>query len=67
MEVSVLYNVQCICIYLQVVEEERIYACIRESRALLLDIDVIRCRCGKSFESKDKIQDHIISVHYKAR
>jgi len=50
----------------QVVEVE-IYECIKESRALLLDIDVIRCRCERHFRSSTDLRYHIVSVHYKGK
>ena len=64
---SILYFISLDAILFQVVEEERIYECITETRALLLDIDVIRCHCDQSFEDRNKLEDHIISAHFKAR
>ena len=48
-------------------QEDKIYECITANSTLLLDIDVIRCRCEKSFDDQNKLQDHIISAHFKSR
>jgi len=49
----------------QVIREETLGRYIEHSRSLLLDIDVIKCRCGKQFDKHRQLKDHIVSNHYK--
>eukprot|EP00090_Calanus_glacialis_P011405 TRINITY_DN19813_c0_g1_i1.p1 TRINITY_DN19813_c0_g1~~TRINITY_DN19813_c0_g1_i1.p1 ORF type:complete len:1174 (-),score=207.75 TRINITY_DN19813_c0_g1_i1:88-3183(-) len=49
----------------QVVHEETVGQYVEQSKSLLLDIDVIKCRCDKQFDKQRQLKDHIIFSHYK--
>ena len=49
----------------QVVSEETFAEYIEQSRTLLLDIDVIKCRCDKKFDKQRQLREHIIFSHCK--
>ena len=38
---------------------------IEQCKTLLLDIDVIKCSCGKKFDKQKQLRDHIIFTHCK--
>ena len=40
---------------------------IEQCRTLLLDIDVIKCKCKKQFDKQRQLKDHIIFTHFKSR
>ena len=49
----------------QVVREEMVGQYVEQSQSLLLNIDVITCRCDKQFERQRHLREHIIFNHYK--
>ena len=49
----------------QVVREEMVGQYVEQSESLLLNIDVITCRCDKQFERQRHLREHIIFNHYK--
>ena len=51
----------------QVVREEMVGQFVEQSESLLLNIDVITCRCDKQFERQRHLREHIIFNHYKQK
>ena len=51
----------------QVVREEMVGQYVEQSQSLLLNIDVITCRCDKQFDRQRQLRDHIIFTHYKSK
>ena len=49
----------------QVVHEETVGQYVEQTKSLLLDIDVIKCRCDKQFDKQRQLKDHIVFSHYK--
>ena len=47
------------------VSEEVFNEHIEQCKTLLLDIDVIKCSCGKKFDKQKQLRDHIIFTHCK--
>ena len=47
------------------VSEETFAEYIEQTRSLLLDIDVIKCRCDKKFDKQRQLREHIIFSHCK--
>ena len=51
----------------QVVPDDQILQHIEHNKTLLLDIDVIKCKCGKKFDKEEHLRDHIIFTHLKQK
>ena len=51
----------------QVISEEELSQHIEENKTLLLELDVIKCKCGKKFDKELHLRDHILFNHFKQK
>ena len=51
----------------QAVPEEVFTEHIEQCKTLLLDIDVVKCKCDKKFEGEKQLRHHIIFTHFKQK